>query len=73
MEHPKSESTLKRHHYSFDIFEANEKGIIVNKKQQYVNDFGFACRYRIEIDGRDIGERAIYYGGRLQQVIQVIK
>ena len=70
MEHPKSEATLKRHNYRFDIFEKNEKGVMVNKIQKYRNDMGEPCLYRIEIDGRDFGERAQYYKGKLLQVVQ---
>ena len=70
MQHPKSEQTLKRHKYSFVIFEENEKGTIVNKVQKYINDIGYSCLYRVEIDGRDIGERVQYYKGQLLQVMQ---
>ena len=73
MEHPKSEQTLKRHKYTFDIFEEDEKGVVVNKKQKYLNDLGYPCLYRVEIDGRDIMERVQYYEGRLVQVRQVFQ
>ena len=72
MKHPKSEATLKRHNYRFDIFVKNEKGIVVNKIKKYRNDVGWPCIYRVEIDDQDTGERIQYYKGKLLQIMQTV-
>jgi len=49
---PLSEQTIIKHKYNYG-------GL------QFVNDFGYPCRYRLTTDGRDTGRRVIYTGGRL--------
>ena len=73
MNHPKSEQTIIRHKYSFDVFEKNTNGVIENQKVKYINDLGKPCFYRVIKNDVDTLERVQYYGGRLLQVVSVAK